>query len=203
MKCSFDWKLPDGWTAGEIGSPVPKRFSTGDIPGFGYEGTVLFPVVLTAPADFTGSVTLSGTVSWLACNDGACVPGESEVSLRLSAGPASPGPEATLIEAAVAKVPTAQDANFKLAVMEDGKFLRLHIEPHPDKALALPHRHALPATPDVIDASAEILFTADGVAWTAKVPKSEYAPEIVGELMLVLCGPEGVSPISLKWQKSH
>lgn len=203
MKTSFEWKLPPGWTAGEIGSPLPKRFLTGELPGFGYEGTVLFPLLLTPPADFSGTATLSGTISWLACNDGACVPGDSEVTLQLSAGPAAPSAEAGLIEAALAKVPSASDANYKLHVAEDGNFLKLQIQASSSKTTEFPFIHAFPVTPDVIDAGAEIRFTVDGGAWSARVEKSEYATQPIGKLSLVFEGPEGVSPISLSWQKSH
>lgn len=203
MKTSFEWKLPPGWTAGEIGHPVPKRFLTGELPGFGYEGTVLFPVLITPPADFSGTATLSGTISWLACNDGACVPGDGEVTLQLSAGPVVPSAEAGLIEEALAKVPSAADANFKLHVAEDGNFLKLRIEARSDKTAEFPFTHAFPATPDVIHAGAEIRFTADDGAWSARVAKSEYATRPIGALSLVFEGSEGVSPISLSWQKSH
>ncbi|MCU0748468.1 MAG: hypothetical protein MUF13_02870 [Akkermansiaceae bacterium] len=202
MKTTFEWKLPDGWKVGEIGSPLPKRFLTGDLPGFGYEGTVLFPLGITPPADFSGTATLSGTVSWLACNDGACVPGESEVTLQLSAGPPAPTGEAGLIETALAKVPSASDTNYKLHLVEDGNFLKLRIEPS-DKTTPLLQTHAFPATPDVIDAAAEIRFATDGGGWSARVPKSEYATRPIEKLALVLAGPDGVSPISLSWQKSH
>jgi thiol:disulfide interchange protein DsbD len=203
MKTTFEWKLPDGWKVGELGSPLPERFLTGDLPGFGYEGTVLFPLLLTPPADFSGTATLSGTVSWLACNDGACVPGESEVTVQLSAGQLAPTGEAGLIETALAKVPSAADANYKLHVADDGNFLKIRIEASSGKTVEFPFTHAFPATPDVIDAGAEIRFATDGGGWSARVPKSEYATQPIEKLVLVFAGPESVSPISLTWQKSH
>ena len=36
MALSAKWTLPEGWKAGELKQPVPKRFMTGDLPGFGY-----------------------------------------------------------------------------------------------------------------------------------------------------------------------
>lgn len=203
MKTSFEWKLPPGWKAEEIGSPLPKRFLTGELPGFGYEGTVLFPMLLTPPADFSGTATLSGSISWLACNDGACVPGDSEVTLQLSAGPAVPSAEAGVIEAALTKVPVVADADFKLFLAEDGDFINLRIESSSGKTARFPFTHAFPATPDVIDPGAEIHFTGDGGSWSARVAKSEYATQPIEKLTLVFEGPEGVSPISLSWQKSH
>ncbi|RYD31571.1 MAG: hypothetical protein EOP85_22605, partial [Verrucomicrobiaceae bacterium] len=108
MELSVKWELPEGWTAGELEQPVPKRFMTGDLPGFGYEGTVVFPVTFTAPAGFTGEARLKGKISWLTCNDDSCIPGSAELELPLAAGAAEPTKEAALIAGALEKIPQAE-----------------------------------------------------------------------------------------------
>src|SRR5439155_11740521 len=45
------WTLPAGWRAGEIVWPTPHRLPVGPLMDYGYEGEVLLPVPLTAPAD--------------------------------------------------------------------------------------------------------------------------------------------------------
>jgi len=49
----LDWKLPAGWTAGEIQWPAPSilRDHTGAVVGNGYNDEILLPVTLTPPAD--------------------------------------------------------------------------------------------------------------------------------------------------------
>lgn len=36
MGISVKWDLPAGWTAGALEHPVPQRFMTGELAGFGY-----------------------------------------------------------------------------------------------------------------------------------------------------------------------
>jgi len=54
-----------------------------------------------------------------------------------------------------------------------------------------------PATPGVIDPTAEIRFASSAGAVKAVVPKSEYAPGPVNELTLVFSGPR---PFSVSWK---
>lgn len=87
--------LPEGFTAGDLEFPVPKRFVT-DFgfnileAGFGYEGTVIHTVTVTPPADLKAgeAVTISGTANWLMCDPGTCVPGKAELSISLPVGDA-------------------------------------------------------------------------------------------------------------------
>ena len=43
---------------------------------------MVFPVTVTPPPDFEGSVKLRGKISWLTCNDEGCIPGDAEVFLE-------------------------------------------------------------------------------------------------------------------------
>ncbi|HEY2048671.1 MAG TPA: protein-disulfide reductase DsbD domain-containing protein, partial [Caulobacteraceae bacterium] len=44
------WTLPDGWRAGAIDWPVPRRLPLGPIMNYGYEGRAVLPVPITIPA---------------------------------------------------------------------------------------------------------------------------------------------------------
>jgi len=83
---SIEWKLPAGWTAGEIQwpTPIPIRDSHGDITGNGYEEVVYLPFTITAPADIQPgtTVTLNGHADWLMCAD-VCIPGDQALELTL------------------------------------------------------------------------------------------------------------------------
>ncbi len=86
MPVSIEAELPEGWSIGEIQHPVPKRFMTGELPGFGYEGEILFPLILTPPENFEGEIPdFSATLSWLTCNDETCVPGKAALKLSKTA----------------------------------------------------------------------------------------------------------------------
>lgn len=201
MKISVKWELPTGWTAGELEHPVPKRFTTGELPGFGYEGTVVFPVALTPPAGFTGEVKLKGSVSWLTCDDKGCVPGDADLELTLKSGIPAPTADSEAIDDALAKVPRPRQEWVHLRVTENQKVLSLSIEAHAGQPLPdLDQYEILPATPQVIDPAAKIQFTRSGVEWRAEVPKSEYAAGAVSELTLVLAPKTGQPPLSLTWK---
>src|SRR3569833_1935334 len=44
------WNLPAGWQAGGFTWPAPRRLPVGPLMNYGYEGEVLLPMAVTAPA---------------------------------------------------------------------------------------------------------------------------------------------------------
>ncbi len=198
MKISAKWELPAGWTAGELEHPVPVRFKAGGLVGFGYKGMVVLPVKFTPPAGFTGVAKLKGKVSWLACNDDQCIPGDAELELAFSSGPAAEAPEAKLIREALAKVPQSQEIRLEVTEKQDN--LALRIDASPGQPLNLDDYEIFPATPQTIHPAATIRFISDGSGWTAEVRKDEYFSKPDRRLILVLAGKSGQPPMSLKWK---
>ncbi len=80
----IEWKLPPGWSVGEIQWPIPlKLIEPGDIHVYGYYDEVLLRQEITPPASFTGStVQLSAEANWLVCEK-ICIPGGATVRLDL------------------------------------------------------------------------------------------------------------------------
>lgn len=200
MKISATWELPAGWVAGGLEHPVPKRFTTDDLVGFGYEGTVVFPVKFTPPTGFTGVAKLRGKISWLTCNDDQCVPGDAELKLSLDPGPPRATAETPLTRDALAKIPRLQEKWVHLGVAEKKDVVVLRIEAHVSRPLNLEDYEIFPATPQVVDPSAKILFIRNGSEWTAEVTKSEYLVKPAKELTLVLVGRSGQPPMALTWK---
>ena len=81
----IQWTLPQGWKAGPIQWPRPKRLPVASLMDYGYEGTPWLLNTLTAPADATGPVTIKAAVSWLVCEK-ICIPEDATVSLTLQVG---------------------------------------------------------------------------------------------------------------------
>ncbi len=198
MKISVTWDLPEGWTASDPAHMVPKRFFTGELPGFGYEGTVLFPVSLTPPAGADAAVKLAAKISWLTCDDHSCVPGEAELVLHLEPGPAKTSADAALIEEAERKVPQPA-AGLVLKVRESGDDVQLHLNATGDFEADPAACEVFPETPQVIDAAAPIRFKRSGTGWSAVVPRNEYADGPIGALTLVFAGEGAPSPFSVEW----
>jgi len=75
----ISWILPQGFTAGELQFPTPKRLPLGPLMDFGYENEVLFPAILQiAPDAKLGAARLKAKVSWLVCRE-VCIPGKAEL----------------------------------------------------------------------------------------------------------------------------
>jgi DsbC/DsbD-like thiol-disulfide interchange protein len=198
MKPGIKWTLPAGWTAGPVGWPVPVRFETGGLAGFGYVGEVLLPVTLTPPADASGPVTLEAKVNWLTCSDDACVPGEGALKLELKPGE----PVATAFEPMLAKVAAALPKpveGLSLEVKDDGKKLGLTLRSPAGTDPAT--FEVFPATKQVLDSAAPIRFAKTGETWSVSVPKSEYLEGEPESLELVLTGGGLPHPATVVWQK--
>ena len=196
MPVKATWTLPDGWKAGELQQPVPKRFMTGDLPGFGYEGETVFLVDLTPPPGATGEAECKVKLAWLTCDDSACVPGDAELSVKLEAGDGEPGKDSELFKAAGEKIPAEKELGFM--VRENGDQLTLFFIDAGE--IDLSNVSAFPATPDVVDPADPIKIGKTRDAWMAYAKKSEYAEGPVTQLDIVLSGGKLKQPLLLSWR---
>jgi thiol:disulfide interchange protein DsbD len=199
MPTTVEWKLPPGWKHGGLGFPAPVRFLTGELASYGYEGELLLPVTITPPADFAGKAKLEAEISWLACSDEGCVPGEATLSLEVAAGDANPGPAAVEILAAIDLLPRPAGDALRLGVEETEKSLVLTLIPGKSAPADLSRHEAFPLTTELVDPKAEIRFAYEDGTWTATVAKSEFAPSPVKELTLVLADRKN-PPLQLSWK---
>ena len=97
---SIKWKLPEGWTAGDLQWPLPNEYDLSGVVMYGYGGETMLFADLQVPATAPeGDVTISGKAKWLECDDESCVPGSASVSLTLPIknGEPTPSPDATLM----------------------------------------------------------------------------------------------------------
>jgi thiol:disulfide interchange protein DsbD len=104
----YDWRLPDGASAGGIRWPFPERLPFGPLTNFGYGGSLLLPAELQVPATLREGDTFQVALRarWLICAD-TCIPDEATLSLALPvAGDARPSPDAAAFAATLARVPT-------------------------------------------------------------------------------------------------
>ncbi|MBS0360827.1 MAG: thioredoxin family protein [Proteobacteria bacterium] len=98
------WDLPAGWQAGDFTWPAPKKLPVGPLMNYGYEGEVLLPMAMTAPASAKAGdkVALKAKASFLVCAD-ICVPEEDELAIILPVG-SGPSPADPKWGPAIAKV---------------------------------------------------------------------------------------------------
>lgn len=79
------WKLPDGFKAGPLQYPTPRKFvDKAGIVSYGYENEVLIFAEITPPKDLPAGkkLTLKAGTEWLACKT-LCVLGSAELSAEL------------------------------------------------------------------------------------------------------------------------
>lgn len=193
MKLKVVWELPEGWTAGEVEYPAPKKFLTGELPGYGYEGEVIFPVTLTPPAGASGSVELGAKVSWLTCNDASCIPGKAELKLSPAAGTVE---SADAIVKARAAVPQRLDG-LKLEVAESADAIGLTLET--PEGFDAAGWDVFPATEMALDHYKAVEFRRENGKWAAKAGKNAYADGPLKELRLVLV-KKGEAPLEAAWK---
>lgn len=91
-KPTLRWQLPEGFTAGELQFPYPKRFLIPPLANFGYEGEIYLPVQLRSPAKLVNPVALRLRADWLICQQ-ECIPESGQLSLTLPVGDGSITPE--------------------------------------------------------------------------------------------------------------
>lgn len=181
--------LPEGWTMGKILNPVPHRITSSDLTSFCFEGEVLLPLTLTPPSGFAGKLpALQGTLSWLACNDEGCIPGEAELSIA-----SAPEPETVSkgYDALPKPIPGA-----KLGVNVSGENVVITLTLPEGSEIDPAAFEILPATRNIIAPAAEPRFTKNlnsPGTWTATAPKNEYLEGHPTELTVVLAGKAGAA----------
>jgi thiol:disulfide interchange protein DsbD len=186
----IEWRLPAGFTAGEIAWPHPERIPAGPAMTYGYSDEVVLPIPVTAPKDLAvgGQVTLAGRASWLVCEK-ECIPEEAPVSLTLpvAAAPSPPHPTgAALIENARRAVPSPSPWAASFTVTPDA--VTLTIAARGLAAERVADAYFFPARWGVIDQTAPQLARVDPSGVRIKVargplPEATAAP-IDGVLVL-------------------
>ena len=78
------WRLPEGFAAGPLEWPYPKKLESPPLANYVYEGRVILPVRLETPRTLRsgGSVVLRAKADWLICRS-ECLPGSAELTLTL------------------------------------------------------------------------------------------------------------------------
>lgn len=83
----IDWKLPEGFEAGELEFPEPERVHMYAILAQGYERDVLLQAKITPPKDLKegSKVRIAGQAWWMCCAN-ECHPDSRELSVVLPVG---------------------------------------------------------------------------------------------------------------------
>ena len=147
------WTLPAGWTASDFTWPTPHRLPVGPLVNYGYEGEVLLPMTLTAPADARPgqTITLRAAAAFLVCAE-ICVPEDAVLTLAMpvTAKAAAADPKwGSRIASVLAAAP--KPAGLAGAFEKQGEVLKLAITGAALKGQDLAGAYFYPYSGSVID----------------------------------------------------
>ncbi|RXK54826.1 hypothetical protein ESB00_02705 [Oleiharenicola lentus] len=131
---SLNWKLPEGFKAGDIQWPVPHvvKDTKGNVTGHGYEDETFLFVEITPPATLSPGteVTLHAVADWLMCAE-VCMPGDAKLELTLPVKAEAPAPNlsvARVFNNAYADLPRPL-AGWSLTAARDGAIFTVRLTP--------------------------------------------------------------------------
>lgn len=192
MATSIEWRLPEGWSAGEIQWPSPEQLGKAPEVSYGYSGAILLPVEITPAAGLKPGETfqIGASASWLVCKE-VCIPGEADLALRLPAAstPADQQSEWSRgIASARARVPVPLKG-WSARASRSGEGFILRLAPS-DPGLSIPSSAIFFAGEEgMIDHSAaQETARADG-SLSIRLARSPYATAPAERLQGVLYAP--------------
>ncbi|MCJ7627543.1 MAG: hypothetical protein MUO50_04045, partial [Longimicrobiales bacterium] len=199
LPTTIEWRLPEGFGAGNIQWPVPERIAAYPLVDYGYSHEVSLLVEVTPPAelDANAPVTLEAFVDWLICET-LCLPAHAELSLEIpvSSGPPEADPRwASLFRDARARLPKVVEDWSVTAEFTDSGY-RLTIEPSEIEPTTagnpLPGAvYFYPSDPDVLDHAAPQRVAEVRGSLTLDLERSAYAAQPTPVLRGVLVAEEG------------
>jgi len=191
---TLDWTLPQGFSAGEIQWPHPRRIEAPPLASYGYDGQVLLLVDIEPPPQLEqgSTVRLAARADWVVCEE-ICLPATADVELELPvrAGPPHPDTDwATAIERTRRLLPQpAPDWDF--TAWRDAAGFVLEIEA-PEAALErFDGAYFFAARASTIRHAAPQPVVRDGGRVRISLPASEYLHGAVERLRGVLLAPPG------------
>jgi len=193
------WDLPDGFEAGELRWPYPKRFVSSEISIFGYESDVLLLAEITPTASLDSPTTIKAQVDWLACRD-VCVPGAADVALELPierAGTQANSSWSQRFHKTRTALPVvAEGWRFSARLNEDR--LSITAIPPKDRDNELKQVVLFPQVQGLIDNNAAQSLIREGHSYILRVERALIGVEPPTRLQGVLVSETGWGPISQK-----
>lgn len=180
LPTSVRWQLPEGFTAGEIQWPAPRRIAVGEAVSYGYEHHVLLLVPIAVPADLdlpTGTpIRLAGRVSWLECA-ALCLKGGADVEAEVPVESVVPEPDPrrqaafNQARAQLPKPPT----DWTIRATNRARAIVVELTPPPGAFQTMPSRaHVFPMEQALIDHRATQRVSKTSTGLRIELPKSRF-----------------------------
>ena len=183
MAPSLTWGFPQAkWQAEELQWPAPERIQVKRLASYGYNGTLVLPQRLFAPAALpSGALALKLRVDWLVCEE-SCIAQDAELTLPLTATSGSPRADSNKAMDSIAK-----------------NLLRTPSSTHLISANALRENGLLKVTLGGLSStSGELFFEAEGIVEPGPAPKlSKQGNATQWQALLASAGKTLKTPASL------
>lgn len=190
------WTLPEGFEAGPLQWPYPKKFETDSLVAFGYTDTVVLLSKITPPANLSSGVPIKieADVNWLACKD-ACVPGEAHLVLPLSVSANTPQPNSLAAQFTQARDALPQEGDLRVQVQKEEIVLTLNSKNLGSVTEVL----FVPEEGDLIDYSAPQTFQKNDNQLTINVKRAHPDKEMPGHVkgVLIISEKESVRAVQV------
>jgi DsbC/DsbD-like thiol-disulfide interchange protein/cytochrome c biogenesis protein CcdA len=178
----LEWKLPEGWKAGEPLYPVPHKLLIAGLMNHVYEGeyAVLVPIEVPPQAAVQNITPIEVKGDWLVCTNEICVPESATLTLRLGQ---ADGPRDPRFDRWRAAVPPMLDSPARFELTQD----RLRIAIPLPASLKLVEPHVFVGNEQLVDYAAVQTFTREGDLLVAEIPRkglAEGADTVTGILKL-------------------
>jgi DsbC/DsbD-like thiol-disulfide interchange protein/cytochrome c biogenesis protein CcdA len=167
------WKLPKGWSVGDLQYPVPTRLTIAGLMNYVYEKDYAVLLRLKAPANASGAVPIRAEAHWLACTDKICVPESGELSLEVPVGSGTPNRAQFDQWRKALPRPLASVAHFEVA----GDKIRLGIPLPRDVKVEKPY--VFPAADGPVDYAGEQHFSRKDDLLIAELPRRNGEPQVL------------------------
>lgn len=197
MPAQIEWKLPEGFTAGELLWALPHRFSLDDCVGFGYEKEMVLLAEITPPETLSSdTTTIQANVTWLACSSSTCLPGSSQIEATLPVHASAPQIKsewATRFEKGRANLP--QEDLVHTAKENESGHIELNVQLPENQG---PFHGALfyPEDKDFIDHKAEVQINRTDAGYAVTLPRLESS-QSNSQLRGVLVLDSGAQKVAL------
>jgi thiol:disulfide interchange protein DsbD len=190
------WKLPPGFSPGEIQWPYPSRLGSESIVNFGYEGEVLLITSIeVSPTVKAGeTLTIEADMEWLVCKE-ECLPGRAVLSLSLPVANKEPLLDPNWknkFEDTRKKMPVAlQDWEAHAVIDNNQILLRVFSSSGPKNESR--HLEFFPEQPELLNYSAPQLFETTDNGYLIQARLSALARKIPPKLEGVLVSDQSWS----------
>lgn len=164
----LEWRLPEGWKAGEPQYPVPHKLSIAGLMNHVYEGDYAVLVPIAVPQGASGIAPIEVKGDWLVCTDKVCVPESATLSVRV---PVGDGPRDSRFDQWRASLPPLLDRKASFALTEDTLSIAIPLP----ASLALAEPHVFLANTQLVDYAAPQMFRRQGDVLVAEIRRKGLA----------------------------